>query len=67
MIQPNKPSPFTIVPKDKRVLKSSKVREYYKTLNAILEPKKQEIMDAANKATIDAMIYGIGWTEHGYD
>jgi hypothetical protein len=60
-------SPFTIVPKDKRVLKSSKVREYYKLMNAIIEPKKQEIMDASNKAITDALIYGIGWVEIGHD
>ena len=60
-------SPFMIVPKDKRVLKSSKVRAYYKTLNDILEPKKQKMMDAANKATTDAMIYGTGWLEYDYN
>ena len=53
-------SPFTIVPKDKKVLKSSKVREWYRYVNAILEPKKQEIMDAAERASSDAMIYGFG-------
>jgi hypothetical protein len=53
-------SPFTIVPKDKRVLKSSKVRSYFKYVNALLEPNKQRILDDANKATTDAMIYGFG-------
>lgn len=53
-------SPFTIVPKDKRVLKSSRVREWYRYVNAVLEPKKQEIMDTAERASTDAMIYGFG-------
>ena len=54
-------SPFTIVPKDKRVLKSSKVRAYFKQLNDIMEPRKQEICDRANQATVDMMIYGTGF------
>lgn len=56
----NPKSPFTIIPKDKKVLKSSKVRAWYKMVNDILEPKKQEIFDAAERATADAMIYGFG-------
>jgi len=48
---------------DKRFLKSSKVREWYKMVNDALEPKKQEILEAANKATIDAMMYGTGFYE----
>jgi len=51
-------STFQIVPKDKRVLKSSKVRAYFKEINDLLEPRKQEIFDKANQATIDCMIYG---------
>lgn len=57
-------SPFNIVPKDKKVLKSSKVRAYYKLLNDILEPEKHKIMEKANNATIDAMIYGEGWARY---
>lgn len=53
-------SPFTIAPKDKRVLRSSKVREWYRLINTVLEPEKQKILDAANRASTDAMIYGFG-------
>lgn len=60
-------SPFTIVPKDKKVLKSSIVRNYYKLVNAVLEPKKQQIMEDADKAATDAIIHGTGWLEVGHD
>lgn len=51
-------SPFKIVPKDKKILKSSKVRAYFKMINNIVEPEKQSIMDKADKAVVDAIIYG---------
>lgn len=50
--------PFMIVPSDKRILKSSKVRAYFKQLNDILAPDKEKIMQDVTDMQIDLMVYG---------
>lgn len=58
---------FTIRPKDRRAFKSSRVREYYKLLNAILDPYKTQILNESHEATVDALIYGTGFINVGMD